>query len=173
MFPDADPAFLRTLLETQPPPAVENATQQLLASPQYPKRKDPPPMNGAFPEQAISAAAQRQSTSVSQGSSGGGLFSKLRKQFTGETKPISSSQPVSAPTPPSLSRDTSSSTLDRPSGMTPSGGKPGATPTPTAAVRANLTRAIQVSSLSSCSTLARFQYLGHIVPLGCSTRDRN
>ncbi|GAA5977366.1 hypothetical protein JCM5350_002442 [Sporobolomyces pararoseus] len=145
MFPDADPAFLRTLLETQPPPAVENATQQLLASPQYPKRKDPPPMNGAFPEQAISAAAQRQSTSVSQGSSGGGLFSKLRKQFTGETKPISSSQPVSAPTPPSLSRDTSSSTLDRPSGMTPSGGKPGATPTPTAAVRANLTRAIQAA----------------------------
>jgi hypothetical protein len=150
MFPDADPAFLRTLLQTQPPPALENAVKQLSASPQYPKRRDSP-MNGAYPEQQISASAQRQATPSAQSGpgGGGGLFSKLRKQFAGDTRP-NSSQPQPAPTPPSLSRD-SSSIQERPSGMTPSGGKPGSTPTPTAAVRANLTRAIQVSLLLLCS----------------------
>ncbi|GAA5908053.1 uncharacterized protein JCM6883_004102 [Sporobolomyces salmoneus] len=146
MFPDADPAFLRTLLETQPPPALENAAKQLLASPQYPKRRDSSSGDNLTPDHQLSTSTSRQSTPGSQGlgpGGGGGLFSKIRKQFTGETRPtpIQSSSPSPAP-PPGLSRDPST-TPERPTGMVP--GRPGATPTPTAAVRANLTRAIQAA----------------------------
>ncbi|GAA6015207.1 hypothetical protein JCM11491_000504 [Sporobolomyces phaffii] len=142
MFPDADPDFLRTLLETQPPPALENAAKQLLASPLYPKRRDTI-TNGAFPDQQVSASAQRQASTTSQGGGGGGLFSNLRKQFarSSDSKPTTT-QPL--PPPPSLSRETSVGP-ERPQGMTPAPARPGATPTPTAAVRANLTRAIQAA----------------------------
>lgn len=146
MFPDADPGFLRTLLETQPPPALENAAKQLLASQQYPQRRQisTPEVSR---DQRVSASAQRQADPVSHGiGGGGGLFSKLRKQFAGESTSRPPQSHAPAPPPPGLSRDPVT-TSERPSGMVPS--QPGATPTPTAAVRANLARAIQVRQLDN------------------------
>jgi len=163
MFPDADPDFLRTLLQTQNPPRVENAANQLLASPQYPKRRDlvTKETKEANPWQQVGASAQRQATSSQQG----GLFSNLRKQFTrSEQKGVS--QPL--PPPPSLTSD-SPTRPERNSGMVPSStSRPGSTPTPTDAVRANLTRAIQVRIPLSVRMTSRANKFSHI---GRSTRN--
>jgi hypothetical protein len=147
MFPDASVSFLRTLLETQDPPQLDNAINQLLASPHYPKRgeKGPP---GGLPSpssQAISAHGQQQQPSPS----GGGLLSSLRRQFTRPEPrapsplppPPSLTPPVNAPTP------SSTNSVQRPPGMTPGPQRPGAVPTSTDAIRANLTKAIQVRRL--------------------------
>lgn len=163
MFPDADPDFLRTLLQTQNPPRVENAANQLLASPQYPKRRDlvAKDTKESNPWQQVGASAQRQATPSQQG----GLFSNLRRQFTrSEQKGVS--QPL--PPPPSLTSD-SPSRPERNSGMVPSpASRPGSTPTPTDAVRANLTRAIQVRHSVN---LMKSSELINIPITGCSTRN--
>ncbi|GAA5922620.1 uncharacterized protein JCM15063_003364 [Sporobolomyces koalae] len=144
MFPDASVDFLRTLLQTQAPPnALENAAKQLLASPHYPKRQNT----------AISSSQQSRGTHEEpnqlQGSpatQGGGLFSNWRKQF--KPKP-SASAPAPAPAPalpPPPSLAPGPSTMSGSSGGgSGANSRPGMTPTPTAAVRANLTRAIQAA----------------------------
>ncbi|BGO96619.1 hypothetical protein RTG_00437 [Rhodotorula toruloides ATCC 204091] len=153
MFPDADTDFLRTLLQTQNPPHLDNAVNQLLASPQYPKKRPqassadgPPPYSQAVSAQGHQQPPQAQSS---------GLFSSLRRQFgkAGETR---ASFPL--PPPPSLSPPPTSPQLQAVSqrlpGMTPQPQRPGATPTSTDAIRANLTRAIQASRPETASNVS-------------------
>ncbi|BGP12853.1 hypothetical protein JCM10213_005226 [Rhodosporidiobolus nylandii] len=153
MFPDADPAFLRTLLETQEPPQLDNAANQLLSTPHYPKRREKQPP-GALPPspQAVGGHAQHQ-PSFSSGGSSGGLFSSLRKQFgRGETR-----TPSPLPPPPSLTSPPNAPQPDapqRPPGMTPGMHRPGSVPTSTDAIRANLTRAIQASRPETASNVS-------------------
>ncbi|GAA6035210.1 hypothetical protein JCM8097_006421 [Rhodosporidiobolus ruineniae] len=152
MFPDAEPSFLRTLLETQDPPQLDNAVNQLLASPHYPKRRDNqppgalPPSNGP---QAVSAQGQMQPPS----SSGtGGLLSSLRKQFTRSEH----RSPLPLPPPPSLTPPPNApptGLAQRPPGMTPQPHRTAAQPTSTDAIRANLTRAIQASRPETASNV--------------------
>ncbi|GAA5857149.1 hypothetical protein JCM8547_009340 [Rhodosporidiobolus lusitaniae] len=148
MFPDAAPAFLRTLLETQEPPQLENAANQLLSTPHYPKRRDKQPP-GALPpsssQQSISAQGQQQG--------GGGLFSSLRRQFARpEPRMPSPLPPPPSLTPPSNTPPTG--VAQRPPGMSPTPHRPGATPTSTEAIRANLTRAIQASRPETASNVS-------------------
>ncbi|GAA6058557.1 hypothetical protein JCM10212_006996 [Sporobolomyces blumeae] len=138
MFPDADVDFLRTLLGTQNPPRVENAANQLLASPHYPKRREVP--NELKPDenpwQTVGSQAQRQPLS----SGSGGLFSSLRKQFS-----RNDGKGTAAPPSPVAQSEDTPIVPERPRGMTPTPMRPGATPTPTENVRANLARAIQAA----------------------------
>ncbi|CEQ42128.1 SPOSA6832_03919 [Sporobolomyces salmonicolor] len=143
MFPDADPDFLRTLLQTQDAPQLENAANQLLASPHYPKRRDSKGSSGAslpsgpFQQQSVASPAQHQPPTTSFSS--GGLFSNFRKQFARpEPRP---SSPL--PPPPSLTPPAPTVPPERPAGMVPGPSRPATTPTSTDAIRANLTRAIQ------------------------------
>ncbi|GAA5870207.1 hypothetical protein JCM16303_001925 [Sporobolomyces ruberrimus] len=140
MFPDADISFLRTLLQTQPAPAFENAVQQLRASPEYPKRRESYVKDTQVNERDPLPARSQGSGPASSGS--GGLFSSLRKQFTRSETKSPAPQPF---TPPPRLSSGNPTTLERPSGMSPAPVRPGTTPTPTAAVRANLTRAIQAA----------------------------
>ncbi|GAA5986839.1 hypothetical protein JCM11641_007813 [Rhodosporidiobolus odoratus] len=154
MFPDADVGFLRTLLNTQDPPQLENAANQLLSTSQYPKRRDQQPP-GALPSspssQSVSSHAQHQP------SSGGGLFSNLRKQFGRSDSRSSSSSPL--PPPPSLTSSngtpsTSGTVAQRPPGMLPGPHRSDSIPTSTDAIRANLTRAIQASRPETASNVS-------------------
>ena len=139
MFPDADPDFLRTLITTQEPPHLENAANQLLSTSQYPKRRQavqPPGPSSSSSPHSVSAAAQQQPS--------GGFLSGLRRQLKGESSrsgwplppPPSLTPPASSPRPGAVSQ--------RPPGMSPQPHRPEAMPTSTDAIRANLTRAIQV-----------------------------
>ncbi|GAA6047852.1 hypothetical protein JCM3770_004674 [Rhodotorula araucariae] len=146
MFPDADPDFLRTLLQTQAAPHLENAANQLLSTSQYPKRRSaalPPPSS----QQAVSAAAQQQPSS-------GGFLSGLRRQLKGET----ARSPPPLPPPPSLTPPVEaprpSAVAQRPPGMSPQPHRPEAMPTSTDAIRANLTRAIQAARPESASNVS-------------------
>ncbi|GJN91725.1 hypothetical protein Rhopal_004748-T1 [Rhodotorula paludigena] len=152
MFPDADPDFLRTLLQTQDPPQLENAANQLLSSGQYPKRRSGPP--GAMPPAGTEGIAAHQQPAPAQQS--GGLFSSLRRQFANKPEPSRNASPL--PPPPSLTPPPNmpqpGSVPQRPPGMTPQPHKPGATPTSTDAIRANLTRAIQASRPETASNVS-------------------
>lgn len=151
MFPDADPDFLRTLVKTQEPPYLENAANQLLSAKDYPKRQGRQPISSApQPGQEVAAHGQRQPPPPTPGA-GGGLFSNLRRQFgKGERNPSpvppppSLSPPAPGPRPPSEGTRTGTT-----AGPTQTH-KPSSTPTSIDAIRANLTRAIQVSVLWCC-----------------------
>ncbi|GAA6001650.1 hypothetical protein JCM10207_002248 [Rhodosporidiobolus poonsookiae] len=150
MFPDADPDFLRTLLQTQDKPKLENAINQLLASPHYPKRRQLPP--GSMPApgaQAVSAHAQ---PPASHGS--GGLFSRLRGQLRGEQRAPTPLPPPPSLTPPVGGPPRPEDVPQRPPGMTPGPRPPAQTPTSTDAIRANLTRAIQASRPETASNIS-------------------
>ncbi|GAA5919060.1 hypothetical protein JCM1841_003725 [Sporobolomyces salmonicolor] len=154
MFPDADPDFLRTLLQTQDAPQLENAANQLLASPHYPKRRDSKGSSGAslpsgpFQQQSVASPAQHQPPTISFSS--GGLFSNFRKQFARpEPRP---SSPL--PPPPSLTPPAPTVPPERPAGMVPGPSRPATTPTSTDAIRANLTRAIQAARPETASNVS-------------------
>ena len=136
MFPDADPDFLRTLLSTQEPPHLENAANQLLSTSQYPKRRQAAPPPPSSSQRGVSAAAQQQHS--------GGFLSGLRRQLKGESSRASSPLPPPPSLTPPAAPPRPEAVSQRPPGMTPQPHRPDAMPTSTDAIRANLTRAIQV-----------------------------
>ncbi|BGP44913.1 hypothetical protein JCM10450v2_000728 [Rhodotorula kratochvilovae] len=148
MFPDADPDFLRTLLQTQEAPHLENAANQLLSTSQYPKRRSAPPPPPSMQQHGVSAAAQQQPPAS------GGFLSGLRRQLKGE----SARAPSPFPPPPSLTPPAEAprpgAVAQRPPGMSPQPQRPDAMPTSTDAIRANLTRAIQAARPESASNVS-------------------
>ncbi|BGP21645.1 ubiquitin system component Cue [Rhodotorula toruloides] len=153
MFPDADTDFLRTLLQTQDPPHLDNAVNQLLASPQYPKKR--PQASSADHPPPYSQSVSAQGHQHPHQAPSGGLFSSLRRQFgkTGETRSASPLPPPPSLSPPPTSPNPQAAS-QRPPGMTPQPQRPGATPTSTDAIRANLTRAIQASRPETASNVS-------------------
>ncbi|GAA5980148.1 hypothetical protein JCM10908_001550 [Rhodotorula pacifica] len=153
IFPDADPAFLRTFLSSRQPASLEEAANELLAN-GYPKRQthNRPPAIMPPPSQAIPAHGQQQP--ALPGANGGGLFSNLRRQF-GKGDRVSSPLPP----PPSLTPASGGGGGDA-GAIARSGGGPtqahqsGSTPTSVDAIRANLTRAIQAARPESGSNVS-------------------
>ncbi|GAA5832862.1 hypothetical protein JCM11251_000508 [Rhodosporidiobolus azoricus] len=152
MFPDAAPDFLRDLIHMQDPPQLENAVNQMLQAPDYPKRREKQ-VPGALPpstsQQSIAAHQQPQS------SGGGGLFSNWRRQFSkGDTRSPSPLPPSPSLTPPVERPSTTEAVQRRPPGMMPGPRRPDSQPTSTDAIRANLTRAIQASRPETASNVS-------------------
>lgn len=138
MFPDADLDFLRSLLKTQEPPILENAANQLLGAKDYPKKRSEPSAPRGPPQpQQLAAHGQQQAPMPPNG---GGLLSNLRRQFGKGERPQ-----AQLPPPPALTTAAEGASRQRVQSHQPAQGHtPGATPTSVDAIRANLTRAIQV-----------------------------
>ena len=132
LFPDADPSYLRSLLQGQSGSHVENAANQLLFS-NYPKRPPPPPVPTTKDEQRMPG-------------SDSGLFGNLKRKLRPETRGASSMDEGSLQglSPPNLAPAVPPRTGVRPSSTATE------TPTSTDAIRSNVLRAIQVRRSLAC-----------------------
>lgn len=148
LFPDADLAHLRRVLEQQQPPQVQNAANVLLST-DYPRRNQDstphPPTQGAPP---IPASAGRKDSYDS------GLFSQFKKKIRSESRAESSKTPGgSATAGAGTAINDAPSRIKAPQVPRPgsgSGSSSGGTGTPssTDAIRQNVAKAVQVSGLS-------------------------
>ncbi|KAL8283592.1 hypothetical protein RQP46_005387 [Phenoliferia psychrophenolica] len=152
LFPDADPTFLRSLLQNQQPPHVQNAANALIGS-NYPRKGQEntnvggPPAQGEPP---VPASSSR------KGSVDSGLFSQFKKKLRPESKPESRENGGSGSSAinDALSRIKAPPTPRPGSGGTATGAGGSGTPTSTDAIRKNVAKAVQAARPESANNIS-------------------